>query len=62
MEHQNEQLKTLRGVWPEVIEDDDMELYNDENLSKIYNFHGFKGIMLPKRIVKIIKLCKELHK
>ena len=62
MEHQNEQLKTLRGVWPEVIEDDDLELYNDENLSKIYNFRGFKGIKLPKRIIRIIKLGKAIHK
>ena len=35
MEHQNEKLQTLRGVWPEVVEEDDMELYNDENLSKL---------------------------
>ena len=62
MEHQNEQLKTLRGVWPEVIEEDDMDLYNDDNLSKTYNFRGFKGIRLPKRIIRIIKLVKARHK
>ena len=34
MDQQNEKLYTLRGVWPEVVEDDDMELYENYQHSK----------------------------
>ena len=44
LEQQNEQLKTLRGVWPEVIEDDDLEMYTDDNTSKIYNFDVLRAL------------------